>query len=265
MDSWLDAAATWVKYTFFLSIFFACIIIVGLFKNTHDQGKLQEYLKLGTSDGDGGRLEDGQPGTNETLNEAVPFGIKALQKGISVDGVWNARVPSTNGHISTEAGSSTTTYGRNAPRIIVSSASVTNLSLAPNPSPPPLQSPHRQHVQRPTHHPDPLRSHPVNHQSSQYLQVPSRHPHRPRRTGTGNRTSVAPSARPFSHANVPGTIYSSRRPRYEAHRTAATLQGSGKPYPQPFAGPRAPMLGEIDLTDVRVRKWDGEEEEMMKG
>ena len=104
--------------------------VVGLCKNTRDQARLKKYSKLSNLSGQD--LEEGQPEADETLNDTIPFGVRAIQQGVQIDGIWNSSVgspsSSINGPSQVESGSeSTSTQGRNVPSIVVTKPSSADL------------------------------------------------------------------------------------------------------------------------------------------
>jgi hypothetical protein len=84
----------WQKMTFVLACGIVLTIFVGLIKVAFDKNKLRKYSKVDK----GKRVQspemlEAQPVTqvHEETKDEIPFGIRAIQSGIEVDGVWISR------------------------------------------------------------------------------------------------------------------------------------------------------------------------------
>lgn len=93
-NEFFNSWALWQKMTFVLGCAIVFTIIIGFVKLMFDRQKLRKYSKV-----DKGKqaqtpeMLEAQPVTavsTETKDE-IPFGIRAIQSGIEVDGVWISR------------------------------------------------------------------------------------------------------------------------------------------------------------------------------
>ena len=84
----------WQKMTFVLACGIFITIFLGLLKLAYDRNKMRKYTKV-----DKGKktqtpeMLEAQPVTTASLEskDEIPFGIRAIQSGIEVDGVWISR------------------------------------------------------------------------------------------------------------------------------------------------------------------------------
>ncbi|KAH8731003.1 hypothetical protein GQ44DRAFT_736135 [Phaeosphaeriaceae sp. PMI808] len=89
-NSW----ALWQKMTFVLACGIFVTIFLGLLKLAYDRNKLRKYSKV-----DKGKktqtpeMLEAQPVTAGSIEskDEIPFGIRAIQSGVEVDGVWISR------------------------------------------------------------------------------------------------------------------------------------------------------------------------------
>jgi hypothetical protein len=93
-NEFFQSWALWQKMTFVLACGIVLTIFLGLLKLWYDKNKVRKYSKV-----DKGKQEatpemlEAQPVTqvNEETKDEIPFGIRAIQSGIEVDGVWISR------------------------------------------------------------------------------------------------------------------------------------------------------------------------------
>lgn len=86
--------ALWQKMTFVLACGIVFTIVVGFIKLAYDRAQLRKYSKV-----DKGKqaqtpeMLESQPVTTPSVKskDEIPFGIRAIQSGIEVDGVWISR------------------------------------------------------------------------------------------------------------------------------------------------------------------------------
>ncbi|KNG51275.1 hypothetical protein DDE82_008065 [Stemphylium lycopersici] len=89
-NSW----ALWQKMTFVLACGIVVTIFCGLIKLAYDKNKVRKYSKVDKGkNAQSPEMLEAQPVTelNEETKDEIPFGIRAIQSGIEVDGVWISR------------------------------------------------------------------------------------------------------------------------------------------------------------------------------
>ncbi|CAG5156740.1 uncharacterized protein ALTATR162_LOCUS4536 [Alternaria atra] len=93
-NEFFQSWALWQKMTFVLACGIVLTIFLGLLKLWYDKNKVRKYSKV-----DKGKraatpeMLEAQPVTQvqEETKDEIPFGIRAIQSGIEVDGVWISR------------------------------------------------------------------------------------------------------------------------------------------------------------------------------
>ncbi|EMD88323.1 hypothetical protein COCHEDRAFT_1227496, partial [Bipolaris maydis C5] len=84
----------WQKMTFVLACGIVLTIFIGFIKLAFDKRKLRKYSKVDKGKrAQSPEMLEAQPVTqvNEDAKDEIPFGIRAIQSGIEVDGVWISR------------------------------------------------------------------------------------------------------------------------------------------------------------------------------
>ncbi|PSN73060.1 hypothetical protein BS50DRAFT_177698 [Corynespora cassiicola Philippines] len=82
----------WQKMTFVLACGIVVTVLLGLCKLQYDRYRIRKYTKV-----DKGKqaqtpeMLESQPVAREETKEEIPFGIRAIESGIEVDGVWISR------------------------------------------------------------------------------------------------------------------------------------------------------------------------------
>lgn len=93
-NAFFNSWALWQKMTFVLACGIVLTVFLGFLKLWYDRNKIRKYSKV-----DKGKqaqtpeMLEAQPVTAVSLEtkDEVPFGIRAIQSGIEVDGVWISR------------------------------------------------------------------------------------------------------------------------------------------------------------------------------
>ncbi|KAF2743118.1 hypothetical protein M011DRAFT_497116 [Sporormia fimetaria CBS 119925] len=83
--------ALWQKMTFVLACLIVITILIGLAKLQYDRVHLRKYAKVEKGkQAQTPEMMEAQP-ISEEEKEDIPFGIRAIESGIEVDGVWISR------------------------------------------------------------------------------------------------------------------------------------------------------------------------------
>lgn len=93
-NEFFNSWALWQKMTFVLACGIVCTIGLGFIKLSFDKRKLRKYSKVDKGKrSQSPEMLEAQPVTavNEETKDEIPFGIRAIQSGIEVDGVWISR------------------------------------------------------------------------------------------------------------------------------------------------------------------------------
>ncbi|CAK1354818.1 hypothetical protein CB0940_01374 [Cercospora beticola] len=90
--AFFTAWATWQKLVFILACAIVITVLLGCAKVAHTQYKLRAYNAVAERDKTEGAIhrQMSQRRRQQTAND-VPFGIRAIESGIEVDGVWVSR------------------------------------------------------------------------------------------------------------------------------------------------------------------------------
>ncbi|KAF1941800.1 hypothetical protein EJ02DRAFT_454789 [Clathrospora elynae] len=93
-NAFFSSWALWQKMTFVLACGIVGTILIGLVKLSYDTYKLRQYSKVDKDkQAQTPEMLEAQPVTQATEEpkDEIPFGIRAIQSGIEVDGVWISR------------------------------------------------------------------------------------------------------------------------------------------------------------------------------
>ncbi|KAF2401530.1 hypothetical protein EJ06DRAFT_394967 [Trichodelitschia bisporula] len=95
----------WQQLCFVLAVLIIVALVCGFWKNMLGRAEARHYANLGTPLAvSPSRLEDG-------LGEDIPFGVRALECGMEVEGVWNSRPATPAGSLLGPPGSSCSSQG----------------------------------------------------------------------------------------------------------------------------------------------------------